>query len=544
MRLNFDKRYITLAPVATLVGLAFKLKDPERLIGDIDDYGITCALIPRTTAGLEIGNRHMPVGDPFLNGPVRGQDIFVPLDYIIGGKEMAGKGWRMLVNCLSAGRCISLPSGANGMAKNAVATTGAYARIRKQFNIPIGQMEGVQKPLARMAGLAYILNAARLHTAVAVDAGSKPSVPSAILKYHCTEMVRQIVNDAFDIHSGKAVMKGPKNYLAAAYEGIPVSITVEGANIMTRSLMIFGQGVVRCHPYILKEMQLARQDDEKEAAEEFDDVLFNHIGFALTNGAKSFVSALTGSRFTDAPEGSPLRRYYQHANRFSAALAVASDMAMGTMQGSLKRKEMISSRLGDLLSMLYMLSMVLKHHEDAGCPDEDMPLVHWACQYLLYQYQQAMLEIIQNFPNRFMAFKLKLGTFPLGTHFKMPADKLEVKVANLMTHDSATRRRLIDGIYIESTEDNPTGKLDVLLAEADAMDRLERKLKDAVKSDQIPDAAGLERINAGEEAGVISKDEADKLRDYEARVMDIIHVDEFPFDTFSRTETTSSVRCS
>jgi len=250
---------------------------------------------------------------------------------------------------------------------------------------------------------------------------------------------------------------------------------------------------------------------------------------------------LTGSRFANAPEGSPLRRYYQHANRFSAALVVASDMAMVTMQGSLKRREMISSRLGDLLSMLYMLSMVLKHHEDAACPDEDMPLVHWACQYLLYQYQQAMLEIIQNFPSRFMALKLKLGAFPLGTHFKTPSDRLEVKIADLMTRDSATRRRLIDGIYIESTEHNPVGKLDVLLAEADAMDKLERKLKEAVKSGRLPDAVGLGRINAGAEVGVISKDEADKLRAYEARVMDIIHVDEFPFDAFSRTETTRSV---
>ncbi len=538
MRLSFDKRYITLAPVATLVGLAFKLNDPDHLMGDIDDYGITCALIPRDTAGLEIGNRHLPVGDPFLNGPVRGRDVFVPLDYIIGGRAMAGKGWRMLVNCLSAGRCISLPSSANGMARHAVATTGAYARIRKQFNIPIGQMEGVQKPLAKMAGLAYILNAARLHTAVAVDTGSKPAVASAILKYHCTEMARQIINDAFDIHAGKAVMKGRKNYLAAAYEGMPVSITVEGANIMTRSLMIFGQGVIRCHPYIFKEMQLAERDDEKQAAEAFDDVLFNHIGFALANGAKSFVCALTGSHFTRAPHGSPLRRYYQHANRFSAALAVAADMAMAAMQGALKRRQMISSRLGDLLSMLYLLSMVLKHHEDAGCPDEDMPLLHWACQYLLYRYQQAMLGIIQNFPSRFMALKLRLGVFPTGAHFTPPADKLEVEVADLMIHDSATRRRLIDGMYIESTKANPAGELDALLVEADPMGKLDRKLKDAVKLGQLPKRVGLERIHAGEAAGVISKDEADKLRDYEARIMDMIHVDEFAFDAFSRAETT------
>ena len=266
MRLNFDKRYITLAPVATLVGLAFRLQDPEHLIGDVDDYGITCALIPRDTAGLDIGKRHLPIGDPFLNGPIRGKDIFVPLDTIIGGREMAGKGWRMLVNCLSTGRVISLPSASNSIAKNALASTSAYARIRKQFGLPIGEFEGIQKPLARIAGLSYIINAGLMHTAQAVAVGAKPAVPASILKYHCTEMARQVLIDAMDINAGKAVVKGPKNYLAIAYESMPVAITVEGANIMTRNLMIFGQGAIRSHPYILKEMELVEQEDESKGS--------------------------------------------------------------------------------------------------------------------------------------------------------------------------------------------------------------------------------------------------------------------------------------
>ncbi len=535
MRLNFDKRYITLAPIATLVGLAFRLQDPDHLIGDVDDYGITCALIPRETKGLEIGNRHLPIGDPFLNGPVRGKDVFVPLDAIIGGKDMAGKGWRMLVNCLSTGRVISLPSGANGAAKYALASTSAYARIRKQFGLPIGEFEGIQKPLARIAAFNYIIEAGLMHTAQAVAAGEKPAVPASILKYHCTEMARQVLIDAMDIHGGKAVMKGPKNYLAVAYESIPVAITVEGANIMTRNLMIFGQGAIRSHPYVLKEMELVAEANESEAAEKFDSLLFEHIAYTYNNGAKALVFALTSSMFANAPSHSPLKRYYQHLHRLSAGFAMMTDVAMLVMQSGLKRREMISARLGDLLSTLYLASMVLKHYEDEGSPPADKPLVEWACQYLFHEFQQAMHEILQNFPNRLLAMKMRLTLFPFGQHFDKPSDHLERQIAGLLIHDTATRQRLIEGVFSEESDLHPLHSLNEAMVMADEVAALEAKLKHAVKNDQLPALLGLELIEAAAAAGVLNSEEAQSMREYDKLIMSIIHVDEFAFDAFTRT---------
>jgi acyl-CoA dehydrogenase len=534
MRLNFDKRYITLAPIATLVGLAFRLQDPDHLIGDIDDYGITCALIPRDSSGLEIGKRHLPIGDPFLNGPVRGKDVFVPLDAIIGGVDMAGKGWRMLVNCLSTGRVISLPSGGNGAAKYALAATSAYARIRRQFGMPIGEFEGIQKPLARIVGLNYIIHAGLMHTAQAVATGAKPAVPASILKYHCTEMARQVVIDAMDIHGGKSVMKGPKNYLAVAYESIPVAITVEGANIMTRNLMIFGQGAIRSHPYVLKEMELVNEADEASATEKFDELLFEHIGLTYNNGAKALVHGLSSSMFANAPLYSPMKRYYQHLHRLSSAFAVVTDVAMLIMQSGLKRREMISARLGDLLSSLYLASMVLKHYEDQGSPEADLPVVEWACQYLFNQYQQAMHEVLLNFPNRLAALKMRWLVFPLGQRFHKPADELERQIAELVLHDTPTRQRLINGVFDGESEFSPIHELNQAMVMADDVAPLERKLRQAVKSESLPSLLGLELIDAGEKAGVLSKDEAKRMRDYDKIIMSIIHVDEFAYDAFER----------
>jgi len=536
MKLTFDKRYITLAPVATIVGLAFRLKDPEHLLGDVDDYGLTCALIPRDTPGLEIGKRHFPVGDPFFNGPVRGKDVFVPLDYIIGGQEMAGKGWRMLVNCLSAGRAISLPSASNCIAKRALAGTSAYARVRRQFNIAIAQFEGIQKPLARMAGYANIVNASRLHTAQAVAAGSKPSVPSAILKYHCTEMARQSILDAFDIHGGKAVMKGPKNALAGAYEGIPVAITVEGANIMTRSLMIFGQGAIRSHPYVLKEMELAMQSDTATALGEFDRTFFAHLGFVCTNGARALIHGLTRSFSAPSPEAGSgsLRRWYQHVNRLSAAFALVADMSMFTMQAALKRREMISGRLGDLLSMLYLASMVLKHHEDQGAPAEDLPVVEWSCAHLLNSYQQSMHELLENLPNRPVALLLRAIVFPTGRHFEKPSDRLETRVAELVTRNTTTRKRLVEGVYLAAAPNNPIGRVNELLADADAIDPIEKKMREAVKAGKIESLLGIHLIEAAAKAGVLSAEEEQRMREWDARVMDVVHVDEFAWDELAR----------
>src|SRR6202166_3865585 len=400
IKLNFSKRYITLAPVATVVGLAFRLFDPDRLMGDKTDLGITCALIPRDTPGVTIGRRHFPLNVPFQNGPIQGHDVFVPIDAIIGGFTMAGQGWRMLVEQLSVGRCISLPSSANGGAQAAVYASGAYARIRRQFNTPIGSFEGIEQVLARMAAPTYIVDAARSVTAGAIDGGEKPSVPSAMLKYHATEIGRMIANDAMDIHGGKGICLGPKNYLGRGYQIVPVAITVEGANILTRSLIIFGQGAVRCHPFVLREMNAARNPDRAAGVDEFDRALFGHIGFAISNAVRSLVLGLTFARFTRMPQTGATMRYFQHVNRYSASFALATDIAMLALGGYLKKKETLSARLGDVLSAMYLASMVLKHHENQGREAADLPLVEWACRSLLYQAQEQLHLFLRNFPNR------------------------------------------------------------------------------------------------------------------------------------------------
>jgi acyl-CoA dehydrogenase len=535
MRLNINKRYITLAPVATLIGLAFKLKDPDHLIGEKDDYGITCALLPRETKGLEIGRRHYPIGDPFLNGPIKGKDIFVPLDFIIGGKEMAGQGWRMLIECLSTGRAISLPTISNSIAKNALAATGAYSRIRRQFGLPIAEFEGVKKPLARMAGFTYIINAATIQTANAIAAGARPAVAASILKYHCTEMARTIINDGMDIQGGKAVMKGPKNMLSAAYESVPVAITVEGANIMTRSLMIFGQGAIRCHPYVLQEMQMANGEGE-EAVKGFDELLLAHMGNTISNSAHALVDAVTGSIFNCSNVSTTTKKHYQHATRLSAAFSVVADMAMLTMQASLKKHEMISARLGDLLSTLYLVSMVLKQYEDQGAPRELRPVIDWACCYLFHQYQNAMVEVLNNLPNRLAAWMLKPIIFPLGRHYDMPADKLELKIANLVTHNTDVRTGMIAGIYLTAAQNNQVGLLNELISMADELEPQIKKMRVAVKQGTLPDVMGMALIDVANEKKVISTEEAEQLRDYDKRMMEIINVDDFEFAEFSRTK--------
>src|SRR5579885_1551070 len=349
VRLTFDKRYITLAPVATVVGLAFRLYDPDKLLGEATDLGITLALVPRETRGLEIGRRHLPLNIPFQNGPVRGKDVFVPLSQLIGGPDMAGHGWRMLVECLSVGRAISLPSNTTGGVRMAAIVTGAYARLRKQFGIAIGRFEGVEEALARIGGYAYLMTALSRATAAAVDRGEKPAVPSAIAKYHCTELAREVAREAMDVHGGKGVQLGPKNYLGRGWQGAPIAVTVEGANILTRSMMIFGQGAIRCHPYVLKELEATRIADYRERLIAFDRVLFQHIGFAISNAARSFVLGLTHARIGAVPGDKYTRRFYRKLNRYAAALALVADSAMLLLGGKLKFKEKISARLGDVL---------------------------------------------------------------------------------------------------------------------------------------------------------------------------------------------------
>ena len=528
LRLNFDKRYITLAPVATVIGLAFRLYDPDHLLGGEVDIGITCALIARDTPGLEIGARHLPLDIPFQNGPLRGRDLFVPIDSIIGGPAMAGQGWRMLIEQLSVGRCISLPGNATGGSTAAVFATGAYARIRRQFNQPVGRFEGVEQVIARMAGLAFIMDAARSVTTAAIDAGERPAVPAAILKYHVTEMARRVANDAMDVQGGKGIILGPRNYLGRGYQSIPIAITVEGANILTRNLMIFGQGAIRCHPYVLREMNAAREVDRHKGVVAFDGALFGHIGFAISNAVRSLVMALTLARFQRVP-GNPLtRRYFQHIERFSASFAFAADVAMLSLGGYLKKKESLSARLGDVLSMLYRASTVLKQHEDNGAPVEDLPLVEWACRELLYQAQEQLHGFMRNFPNRTLAAVMRLLIFPRGRTYFAPGDRLGRKVAQLMMDNTASRARLTRLVYREQQPSNPLGLLQQALELAPLAEPIEKQLRVAgVKAGKVTALDLPGQVEQGLALGIIDAQQAETLRRWDQLTMQLINVDEF-----------------
>jgi acyl-CoA dehydrogenase len=529
VRLNFSKRYITLAPIATVIGLAFKLFDPDKLLGgERIDYGITCALIPRNTPGVTIGRRHFPLNVPFQNGPIQGKDVFVPLDAIIGGAKMAGQGWRMLVEQLSVGRCISLPSSATGGAKAAVFASGAYARIRRQFNVSVGQFEGVAEVLARMAGHTYIMDAARSVTAGAIDGGEKPSVPSAMLKYHLTELGRSVANDAMDIHGGKGICIGPKNYLARSYQIAPVAITVEGANLLTRNLIIFGQGAIRCHPFVLREMEAAREKDKSRGLIDFDRALFGHIGFTISNAVRSLVMALTLARYSRVPETGSTERFYQHINRFSASFAFATDVAMLTLGGYLKKKESLSARLGDVLSCMYLASMVLKHYENQGRPQEDLPIVEWACRSLLYKAQEQLHSFLRNFPNRWLAAFSRAFIFPRGQTYYAPSDRLSHSIVEQILHPSLTRDRLTNGVYRTIEPHNALGMLQEALVLAETAEPLEKRLRvEGVKTGRITALDLPGQIQQGLAIGLLTETEAATLRDYDRRVMDIINVDDF-----------------
>lgn len=528
LKLNFSKRYITLAPIATVIGLAFQMRDPDGLLGETKDYGITAALIPRNTPGVTIGRRHFPLNVPFQNGPIQGKDVFVPIDFIIGGREMAGKGWKMLCEQLSVGRCISLPSNAVGGAKAGIAATAAYARIREQFGIPIGKFEAIQEVMARMAAQTYFMNAARKMTAGAIDIGEVPSVPSAILKYHLTETARKVGIDAMDIAGGKGICMGPKNYLARGYQGAPVAITVEGANIMTRALIIFGQGAIRCHPYVLKEMDAAKHEDPAQGLADFDDALFGHIGYAISNAVRSFWLGLTYSRFTNVPVEGPTKEYFQHVNRFSSAFAFVSDMSMLTLGGKLKFMESTSGRLGDMLSMMYLTSATLKHYEDQGRPAEDLPLVEYACRHLLYQNQEQLHSMLRNFPNKWISRFMRFIVFPRGRGYYSPADEWNRDISEKLMADTPTRRRLTKGVYSTVEPNNPFGLLEEAMNLCIANDDLMKTVTKAHKSGEFVCTGNAPDVyRAAEEAGVINADELERLLDMDAKVMNLLNVDDF-----------------
>ncbi len=528
VRLNFSKRYITLAPVATVVGLAFRMFDPDKLLGDKADIGISCALIPRATPGMTIGRRHFPLNIPFQNGPIQGKDVFVPVDFLIGGAKMAGQGWRMLVEQLSVGRCISLPSNTTGGAKAGVFATGAYARIRHQFNMSVGRFEGVSEAIARMSGLTYIMDAARSVTAGAIDGGEKPSVPSAMLKYHCTEFGRMVANDAMDVHGGKGVCLGPRNYLARGYQAVPIAITVEGANILTRNLIIFGQGAVRCHPYVLREMNAAKDPNRERGLAEFDRAFFGHIGFTLSNAARSLVMALTLARFTHVPEAGASTRFFQHINRFSASFAFAADVSMLSLGGYLKKAESLSARLGDVLSSMYLASMVLKHHDNQGRPEADQPMVEWACRHLLYRAQEQLHGFLRNFPVRWLAGFMRVLIFPRGLTYSAPSDRLGRQIVDVVMTPSEARDRLTHGVYRAVEPGNPLGLLQEALLLSLAAEPIEKRIRvEGVKTGRVTALDLPGQIQQALAAGIVSETEAAQLKDYDRKVMELVHVDDF-----------------
>lgn len=528
IRLQWNKRYITLAPVATVIGLAFKLYDPDHLLGNIEDIGITCALIPRDTPGITIGRRHYPSTAVFQNGPTQGNDVFISVDRIIGGAKMAGQGWRMLMECLAVGRALSLPASSMGGAKILTYGAGAYAQIRRQFHVPIGHFEGIEAALARIAGNTYLMEATRLLTVNMIDCGEKPSVASAIAKYHVTELGRMVANDGMDIHAGKGVCLGPKNYIARSWQAVPIAITVEGANILTRNMIIFGQGAMRCHPYIFAELTAAKNNDEVESLRQFDKALIGHMNFTISNYVRAFILALT-SGFIACVPGGKTKRYFQQATRFSAAFALFADMSLLLLGGSLKRKESISARLGDILSDLYLISAVLKHHQDQGKTSDDLLLVHWSCQQCLYRIQQTFTELFKNFPHRIVSFLLKLLIFPLGKNFMPPKDKLNNKVAQLLLTPSDARARLSSGIYASSEGGNFLSLIEGTLHKVLAAEGVEKKLKVILQQEKIPGHSFIEQAQLALERNMISKDEFDILWQAEQGRQQVIAVDDFAF---------------
>ncbi|RXZ42133.1 acyl-CoA dehydrogenase [Crenobacter cavernae] len=523
IRVSWEKRWITLAPVATILGLAFKLYDPEHLLGDKEDIGITCALVPSGHGGVEIGRRHFPGGSAFMNGPTWGRDVFIPMEWVIGGQEYVGQGWRMLVECLSVGRCISLPAMSVASGKVASFVTGAYARIRDQFGLPIGKFEGVDEAMARIGGFTYQMEASQDLALTGLDLGEKPSVLSAVLKYHNTERMRKTLNDAMDIHGGKAVVLGPRNYLARAYQAIPIAITVEGANILTRSMIIYGQGAIRCHPYVLREMKSAMANDGRE----FDDAITGHINFVISNFVRSLWMGLTGARLVGAPKGGAIGRYYKQLTRFSSAFALLSDMAMFSLGGSLKFREKLSARLGDMLSNLYIASACLKRFEREGANKQDLPVLQWAVESALYDLQQAMDGFLANLPSRPLAFLLRRVIFPWGLTLKPPSDLIGTKVARALMEPGGTRDRLTHGMFVPNDERDPVGVLQPALKAILETEPVEQKLRKLTRDGKFKSLTNRERLAEALAAGQISQTEFDAVARARKLKRDVIMVDDF-----------------
>ncbi len=530
LRLNWSKRYITLAPYATVLGLAFRLRDPEKLLGGKQDLGITCALLPTNLPGVEVGLRHDPLGVPFLNGPTFGTDVFAPIDVIIGGPKNAGAGWRMLMETLAAGRGIALPSLAVGSAQLAARVASAHATVREQFGMSIGRFEGIEEPLARIGASAYWMDATRRLTLGAVDAGERPAVLSAIVKAYLTEGMRSTVNDAMDVQAGGGISRGPRNTLAGAYQAVPVGITVEGANILTRTLIIYGQGAIRCHPWVQKQMSAIAAKDLVA----FDHALFGHLGMVVSNAFRSLAYGLTGGALAPTPVGGPAGDAIRRLARTSASFALVSDAAMATLGGTLKRKEKISGRLADVLAWMYVASATVKRYVDDGQPVRELPYFQYSIDNAFFKAQTALQGVLDNLPNRPAAWALRVAVFPFGPRWKAPSDALGSKVAKSLLDDRETRAKLTGDIFMPSKEHHGLGRLEDAYEKAMAARGVERKLRDALKAGLLPAPGknGDGALSAAVEKGVLTATEAQLVKAAVTARLDVIQVDSFDAETF------------
>ncbi len=538
LRVSWDKRYITLAPVCTVLGLAFRVYDPDHLIGNENDIGISCALIPHDHPGVVIGRRHLPLNAVFMNGPTQGKDVFIPMDFVIGGQKMLGQGWRMLMECLAVGRAISLPASNVGMAQLSARTVGAYARVRQQFNTAVANFEGVEEALARIAGGAYTLDAMRRMTAHAVDLGEKPAVLSAIAKYQATEGARRIVNDGMDVIGGKGVCLGPRNFLGRAYQQIPIGITVEGANILTRSLIIFGQGAIRCHPFVRAEMDAAQMSDARAALIAFDRAFFGHMAHVCKNAYRAFTRAI-GLACTPSGIASPSKKYVRQINRYSAAFALLADMAMLIYGASLKRHEKISARLGDILSELYLSSAVIKRFHDQGGQKNDLALLHWSTQSALFRTQEAFRGVLDNLP---CAWRVVLRgiLFPLGFCRRPPSDATGQACARTITQTGGARDRLSASCFIPAASNDPAYlakepvyALEMALISSEAALNVEQALRRTLKKNPLPahpDNNVRDSARAAHAAGLLSDADFAILQTRDQWRDVVIAVDDFAHD--------------
>lgn len=521
LRLNWSKRYITLATIATLMGLAFRLRDPDNLLGKGVDVGITCALIATNTPGVIIDRRHDPMGVPFYNSPTQGKDVVVAIDQIIGGVEQAGQGWKMLMQSLAAGRGISFPATCTGIAKLVTRVTGAYGRVRQQFGLNIGRFAGVEEPLARIGGLTYLMEAARIYTVGAVDQGEQPAVISAIAKYNFTELSRQIINDGMDIMGGAGICRGPRNLLANIYSATPIPITVEGANILTRTMIIFGQGVIRSHPYVYQEIAALQQDDVRA----FDRVIWHHFGSLVRNFCRTVLLSLSRGYLAPAPVPGVTAQYYRRLAWASATFALFTDLSLITYGGSLKRQEKLTGRFADILSWLYLATATLRRFEAEGHNSEDLPLVHWSLQYAFAQIQQAWLGIFENMSLPGLGLVATWWRLnPLG---QMPSDQLGSQIAQIIQTPGMTRDNLTEDIYLPDNPQEALGRLEQAMMLSVVAESILQKIKVAIKEGKLPPEKPVALVRQALEAEIISLDEVELLTQAETARHDAIQVDSF-----------------